>query len=60
MSRVDAKNRAVELVKAVLETGIFTPVSPSAWLKEPEQNGEALGKLIAAAVKTATNELENL
>lgn len=60
MSRVDAKNRAVELVKAVLETGIFSPVSPGNWLNEPEKSGEALGKLIAAAVKTATNELENL
>ncbi|WP_181035398.1 hypothetical protein [Burkholderia anthinoferrum] len=47
-------------MKAVLETGIFSPVAPPAWLNDPEKHGDALGKLIAAAVKTATNELENL
>ncbi|QUN56121.1 hypothetical protein [Burkholderia cenocepacia] len=60
MAGMDAKNRATELVKAVLQAGLFQPGSPNAWLTEPEKNGEALGKLIAAAVKAATDELDNL
>ncbi|WP_155629113.1 hypothetical protein [Burkholderia cepacia] len=60
MASAESKNRATELVKAVLDAGIFNPVMPNTWLSDPEKHGEALGKLIAAAVKAATNELENL
>ncbi|WP_186028411.1 hypothetical protein [Burkholderia gladioli] len=58
MATTDSKNRATELVKAVLDAGLFEPGNASGWLHEPEKNGEALGKLIAAAVKAAARELD--
>ncbi|WP_157655916.1 hypothetical protein [Burkholderia ubonensis] len=60
MSRADAKNRAVDLVKEALAAGILGSAAPGDWLIEPEASGEKLGKFIAAAVKAATDELENL
>ncbi|WP_155122860.1 hypothetical protein [Burkholderia ubonensis] len=60
MSRADAKNRAVDLVKEAIAAGVLGPTQPGEWLLEPDATGEKLGKVIAAAVKAATDELEKL
>ncbi|WP_261526834.1 hypothetical protein [Burkholderia multivorans] len=53
-------NQAVELVKEALGAGLLEPGSPSGYLGDPEKNGEALGKFIAAAVKAAAEGLAKI
>ncbi|WP_186257425.1 hypothetical protein [Burkholderia gladioli] len=54
----EARERALQLVKAALDAGVMTPSVH--WRDKPEDTGESIGKMIGAAVVALTEKLQEV